>query len=88
MKQAQDYEYDTALASYKSLTLALNEITTLWNETKFGNETAYWYGAKYTDLEQKVIEITSVARLNLINSIQDLYRSMSSDQREQADNIK
>jgi hypothetical protein len=88
MKQAQDYKYDTALASYKSLTLALNEITTLWNETKFGNETAFFYGAKYSDLEQKVINTTSVARLNLINAIQDLYRSMSDDQRELADNIR
>jgi len=88
MKQAQDYEYDTALASYQALTLALSEITTLWNETKFGNETAYFYGAKYTDLEQKVINITSVARLNLINAIQDLYRSMTNEQRELADNIR
>jgi len=88
MKQAQDYDYDTALASYKALSLALSEITTLWHETKFGNETAYWYGAKYTDLEQKVIDSTFIARINLMKAIHDLYRSMTNEQREQADNIK
>lgn len=87
MKQAKDYDYDTALASYQALTNALREITTLWNETKFGNESAYWSGAEYTELEQKIIDKSFLIRLNLLDAKADLYRSMTNDQREIADQI-